>query len=336
MRYQNKIRCYLFLCALSAVSLFNYTYAAVNPFKITRSLQFDDIPWVASKAGVIKTGQENRNDGVYYYHLIISPGQLIFRLGKDEPNGWIKNSRPLHALDLVDLKIDKKRLPRFQWCLDNQSNISSPVLRQNTKVSNDVCIIRGGNGEFIINLDVATLNYLRRAKILEITVRPFKHPVIIEYGMTGLHEALVRLESPKPRSMPVKAKPVDVKVAAPIIKKQPVSKNCLVRPPEVYKVSIKPQSFLCSDKRSKQRAEEIIQQAVQALKQEEMEEQKQQASVDDAVSSDMIEKEKEWMQKKKSMWVKRCKEYWGKGSSPCFCRPYLQYAPSGTVDTCNK
>jgi len=161
------------LLILAGLTLSSITAsAAVNPFKKTKDYQFNDsIAWYFNKEGAaIKSGSEQDGSDILYYHLNINKNQLRLRFGKNDPSGELENTRDFDDLEIIDVSIDGQRLKRFQWCLDNQSQLSAS-LKQNSIVANGTCVNAGG-GDFIMALNDETRDQLLKARNTEFVAAP--------------------------------------------------------------------------------------------------------------------------------------------------------------------
>ena len=114
--------------------------AAGNPFKKTKDYQFNDsIAWYFKEGAAIKSGSEQDAGDILFYHLSINKNQIRLRFGKNDPSGELENTRTFDDLEIMDVTIDGQRLKRFQWCLDNQSQLSAS-LKQNAIVANGTLV----------------------------------------------------------------------------------------------------------------------------------------------------------------------------------------------------
>ena len=212
--------------------------ANVNPFKKSKDLNFgDDVPWYENAGAIIKSGAERSGSDTNYYHLNIDKFRLLLRMGKNDPSGELINTRTLDKLAIADVKVDGRRLPVFDWCLNNQQN-PTRTLTQNAVVVNDTCINAGGGGDFVINLDKPTKQLLKIARKLEFIVEPYGRPLRLTYSMAGFAPLMEKIDRPAPvaapRPAPVpKPKPVVAK-PKPKPKPKPV-KMCYAKAPADFK-----------------------------------------------------------------------------------------------------
>lgn len=330
----------LIISALALIGWSAISHADINPFKKAKSYKFkNNIAWYLKEDSAVKSGTSKDGADTLYYHLNISKDRLRLRLGKNDPSGELEDTRSMGKLAIVDVKLDGKRLDKFQWCLDNQER-PDKKLDQGAVVANDACVNAGG-GDFIINLDEASRSILMSAQKIDFVVEPFGRPVNLSYTMAGFAGIMSQLDKPKPEPKPVEKKPEPKIVAAkPKPKPKPIPKKvvkmCSAEPPADFAGAIKSISYPCVNTARKAKAEAAIAASVEKEKQKmaaelerirQEEEAKKKALVND-------KREIEWAKKQADMWIKRCSKHWSKGTSPCFCEKYLDQAPEGVTNTC--
>lgn len=314
--------------------------AALNPFKKSKNYTFgSNIAWYEHNDAALKTGAVRADSDTHYYHLNIDNDRLFLRLGKNDPSGEIENTRLLERLSIVEINVDGNRLPLFDWCLVNQQTPSSK-LKQDAIVANGVCVNAGGGGDFVMNLNQATRNILRKASVLEFIVEPYGRSVKLTYSMLGYSTIMKKIN--KPVVVKSVAKPKPVVVAAPKPKLKPKAKPkvkpvkiCYANPPTAFKSQISAVSYPCGDKAKKTSAESKVSSQVR------QEETKQEAADNEAReirqrAREDNKREIEWGSKQSVLWISRCEKHWSKNRSPCFCEKYFAQAPTGTKNTCNK
>ena len=327
--------------------------AANNPFKKSKTYTFgSSVPWYEHNDTAIKSGSVRDGSNMNYYHLNINKHRLLLRLGKNDPSGELENTRPLENLAISDVKVDGRRLPLFDWCLQNQQN-EGKKLKQNAVVANDVCINAGGGGDFIINLDDRSRAILKASKTVEFSVEPFGRVVKLNYSMAGYAPIMAKInkpvpppviKKPKPRPKPVvvkakpkpKPKPVVVK-AKPRPKPKP-AKVCYARAPEEFKSAVQAVKFTCGNKASKSRAEHKIAESVVTEKKKRNAERlaAENEKLVRELSTEDGKREAVWEKQQAKLWIKRCERHWAKKTSPCYCEKYLAQAPPGVKNTCGK
>ncbi|MBI3187301.1 MAG: hypothetical protein HYZ31_05425 [Gammaproteobacteria bacterium] len=313
--------------------------AAVNPFKKTKDYQFSDsVAWYFKDGAAIKSGSEPDGGDILYYHLNINKNQLRLRFGKNDPSGELENTRVFDDLEIIDVTIDGQRLNRFQWCLDNQSQLTT-TLKQNSIVANGACVNSGG-GDFTIGLDDETRDQLKKARTIEFIASPYGRPVRLTYTMSGFAKGYAAIIAPPPPAPAPVPAPV-VEAAKPDPKPEPkqVVKTCYAEAPDDMKGAVKSIAYLCDDKAKKTSAEATIQSqvATERRKQKEVEAERQRAEASKMKEEAALKTvESEWDKRQTEIWVERCQKHWTKGVSPCYCAPYIDKAPAGVENTCGK
>jgi len=323
-----------------ALVLSSVTQAGVNPFKKSKNYDFgSNVPWYENSGAAIKSGSVRDGADTNYYHLNIDKYRMLLRLGKNDPSGELVGTRMLDVLAITDVLVDGRQLPVFGWCLRNQQHISKK-LKQNAVVANDACVNAGGGGDFVINLDEKTKALLRKSKKIEFIIEPYGRPVKLSYSMGGFAPIMAKINRPV-------AKPKKAVVAAPKPKPKPKPKAkpkpkpikmCKASPPADYKSKVNSVAYPCANAEKKTAAERQVARGVNAEKNKAAAKlkaaQKQAANTKDPVIED--KKEAEWDSKQAALWISRCQRHWKKGVSPCYCTKYIERAPKGVKNTCNK
>jgi len=331
----------------------NVSYGGMNPFKKSKNYVFGpDVVWYEDHNVAIKSGSVQDGSDTNYYHLIIDNDQLLLRLGKNDPSGELENTRRLDNLSIVRVNVDGRPLPLFKWCLQNQQDPGNR-LKQNAIVANGVCINGGGGGDFIINLDRSTVEILYRSKMLEFVVEPYGRRVKLVYSMLGFSPIMDIINKPapvvkKPAPQPMvivqpesapEIKPDKIKPKAKA-KPKPL-KTCYARPPAEYKSKVPVADYPCNDAVKKASAEAKVTAGVKQIKQNKAAAQKAALAAEKQKkareqSNKDAKRETEWDSKQASLWISRCKVHWARNKSPCYCQKYLEQAPKGVKNTCNK
>lgn len=329
--------------------------ASVNPFKKSKSYNFGaDISWRKHNGAAIKSGRVRDGNDTNYYHLNVNKYRLQLRLGKNDPSGELENTRLLESLTISNVLVDGRRLPVFNWCLQNQLH-PGKKLKHDATVPDNICQNTGGGGDFIIRLDSRTRNILKKSDILEFIIEPYGRPVKLRYNMSGFASIMTKIDPPEKVSKPIPvikpatrptprppAKPKSAPVAPPrpkpVVKK---IKTCNASPPEDYRKLIKSVAYPCSDSTKKTAAEKKIHGLVNKEKEEQKQKQKQEnkASSVEHERLKAVAQEKrdiEWNNKQAELWISRCERHWNKGNSPCYCEKFIKSAPLGTKNTCKK
>ena len=306
---------------------------AANPFQKSIDYAFpDSVSWSLVKQNTaVKTGKAKDGSNSLYFHLSINDKQLKLRFSKNDPAGQMINSRSLNSLVIKDVLVNGKRLPLFQWCLNNQK-AESNKFKQGTPVSRNACI--NEEGDFIINLDNKSSQLLKKVQTLEFVTEPFRRIENLKFGMAGYLAIMKKLEKPVPV---IPAKVVAKPVLKPKIRAKKEIKTCYAKPPVKYK-KLKPVAYPCLDSAKKTVAERKINQQVVAEKKKadllaaKAKKKQKQAVVIDAKAEDQAEAE--WQKRQNAVWIKRCEKHWMKRVSPCYCKAYIAHAPQGVKDTC--
>lgn len=322
------------------------SYASNNPFKKDKAYHFgNDVAWYKKADTAVKSGQQRSRNDVLFFHLTIGEKQLRLRLSKNDAAGDLLNSRNLQSLTVKDIQLDGRRLPVFQWCLDNQER-PSRYLKQYAVVPSDTCI--NADGDVIIQLDKSTHNLLKQARQLKFVLEPFSREEVVSFDMQGYEAIMAQIKPPvavkRIIKTPVAKKPV--KVVKPRVKKvaavvAPVKKPkiCHAKAPAEFKRQVKALSYPCDNKAKKAKAIEMVAAKV-ALEKEKIAkleaEKKMRLDAKRIVDEEDNRRAEEWAIKQKARWVARCQKHWAKGKSPCFCRKYISEAPAGVTDTCKK
>lgn len=305
--------------------------AETNPFKKTKNYLFgDDFAWYVKDGAAIKSGTETEGGSILYYHLNVSKTRLRMRFGKNDPGGELSATREFENLEVVDVKVDGFRLKRFQQCLDTQATIA-PTLKQGSIVSGGICVNAGG-GDFVILLDDETRDRLMRAKNLEFVVAPYGRPMSLAYTMSGFANGFGPIIAPPPPPPP----PPPV-VEAP--KPKTVIKTCFADAPEEFRATVKSIAYICDDQGKKDSAEASIKSQVKAERKKRDIAEAERKREDEARLKEETKRkslEDDFAKKEAEMWVSRCQKHWAKGTSPCYCAPYIDRAPAGVVNACAK
>ena len=330
---------------VSLVGWSSATFAVDNPFKKTKNYAFgNDVSWYQKDDAAVKSGRTRDGGDALYFHVHVNKDRLRLRLGKNDPSGDLENTRPLDRLEITDVTLDGKRLERFQWCLDNQERPGNK-LKQNAVVINDACVNAGGTGDFIVMLDEASHDSLKRAQKLEFVVEPYGRPVKLSYTMNGFAAIMNEINKPAPPPVVVK-KPVPKPKPKPVVAKpkpkpkpkKVVVKMCYANPPGDFKNAVKTEAYPCNNAAKKAAAEKRVAANVDKEKQKMAAEMERLAREEEIKkkAAESTQREKEWEVKQAELWVKRCQKHWTKGVSPCFCEKYIDQAPSNVTNTCGR
>lgn len=327
----------------------------MNPYNKDKTYDFGpETNWHNSPLGILKSGKHRRRGDDYYYHLAINNQRLLLRLTLNDPTGLKTGSRPLKQLGILDIIVDGQRLPQFQWCLENRLNpVSFKIIKQDTRIKDNVCESKIDQGEFLIKLDSADITALKKSSSLQFITRLGKHLTILNYDMNGFAKNFKQYETQlndahkkTSATSQIKAR----KIPTPISRKP---RNCYAKPPVEFSGSIKQIAYPCNDSAQQRQARNNIRHKVNQLKARKKEEQQRQAAQEkkrlaelaaqrkreeEKIKKQRLQKQREleFKKMKTRLWIARCKKHWNNGVSPCFCRPYISHAPAGTKDTCKK
>ncbi len=313
--------------------------ASNNPFKKTKEYHFGpDVAWYQKAGMAAKSGQVRERGDVLYFHLSINNKQLQLRLSKNDPTGDLLNSRNLKSLTVKDVRVDGRRLPVFQWCLNNQEQ-PARNLKQYAQVPGETCV--NADGDLIIQLDKKTLERLKQARQLQFVLEPFRREVTLDFDMQGYNDIMAQIyppvqPKPKARVIPPVVKTPVAKPAA-VVKPRP-AKICHARAPASFH-QIKAIAYPCKNKARKAKAHEAIAAQVKEAKQKKAKaEAEKQRKLEAIRKADEADKKRqiEWEKMQRAMWIGRCQKHWDKGVSPCFCKKYINEAPEGVKNTCKK
>ena len=346
----------LILFFLSGITFSLNIQAGMNPYNKDKTYDFGpEIKWRSSPLGVLKSGMHRRRGDNYYYHLAIDNQRLLLRIALNEPSGLKNASRPLDQLSILDIIVDGQRLPQFQWCLDNRLNpIPFKIIKMDTRIKDKVCENHIEKGEFVVKLDSADINALKKSSKLQIVTKlSKKHLTTLNYDMSGFADNFKQFEisidnARKKASAPHKIKTNKIKAA--VSRKV---KTCYAKPPAEFASDIKRIGYPCNDAAQQRQARNNIRIKVNQLKAQKKEEQQRLAALEKKRQAELaaqrkreeVRLKKERLQKQRELefekmktrlWIARCKKHWNKGVSPCFCKPYIKHAPAGTKNTCKK
>jgi len=326
------------------LSLTSVSYAGMNPFKKSKNYTFgSDVAWYEHNDVAIKSGSVRNGPDTNYYHLNIDKSRLLLRLSKNDPSGELENTRLLDNMSVLEVKTDGRRLPLFDWCLNNQQD-PGKKLKQNAVVVNDVCINAGGGGDFVLNLDEASRNILKNASSIEFVVEPYARPVKLTFSMRGYASIMEEINRPVPLPVVKKAPVKAVVIAKPKPKVKPRKpkpkpvKMCYAKAPADFRSAVPAISYACNSTSAKATAESKIAAGVDNEKKKMQAElaaaEKEKIAIQKSVEDN--KREAEWDKKQAKLWISRCERHWAKNTSPCYCEKYLDLAPPGISNTCGK
>lgn len=333
-------------------------FAENNPFAKKTNLNVsEDVKWRVTASGATKTASDNKG---LFYHLMYDAKQLRLSVSTDK---LANQPKKFTQFEVKDVLLDNKRLPLFNWCLNNQSE-HSRYLQQGLSVKNDVCVVDGNRGRVTIWLDAATVASLKEGDDLTLVIKPYRSVLSINYEMADFSTMQTALAG---KSAPLVVATKEKPVAAPVLE------SCWAKPPENNK-TIKAIKYTCGDTAAKKQAEAVIakqlgdarvlaekqkQQRAQtlALKQKKQAEtvarqkqlaKEQQLKEQESVRVQQVERQalndKRVLEQEKVAenaakqselgvevtvkMVAMCQKYWDKGEHRCYCQKFIEYAPA--------
>jgi len=309
-----------------------------NPFAKSESLSIgNSVSWKIDKDAGLATKTIAGNNSVYY-HLRFNNKQLELLVSNDSDG---LKPKQFKQLNIKNVKIDGKKSSLFKWCLNNQES-QNRFLQQGLAVKNNICVVDGKAGSFVMRLNKETLTSLKKGNKLSIMLKPFRTPLELHYELSDFEGMVVELNT--------KAKPVVAKVApaeAVVVSSSAavaVKKICTANPPGKYK-SIKSVEYDCSDASAKLAAELKVDNQVKQQKETEERQRKQaeekrqleqaaklkqeeQIRIDAAAVAASEAKQAEISSEIAQKMIKVCEKYWDKGEHRCYCQKYIEHAPS--------
>ncbi len=336
-------------CALAGALLSVSTaYAALdNPFAKAAEVNIGaDIDWDINKSTISKTGEGN--DGLYY-RLALHKDRMILQVG--ESRDVDAEPKAYKALAVEDISIDGKRLPLFQWCLNNQQS-HNRFLQQGLEVKDGICVNHGERGEVTVKLNKQTLDRIEQGQRLRFTIRPYRKSIHINYDISDFSEAYaVHQASGESESVVVAPTPI-APVAKEVVVNKPASvKMCRAVAPKGY-TSVRAIEYVCNDASDRRRAENTIAAAVKKEKQrrkriaaekekqrlaaiaakKKAEEERRKAEearmAEEAAIAASEQKHSQIMDELTRKMVGVCNKMWKRGKHRCYCEKYIEYAPA--------
>ncbi len=334
---------------LSAALAVSGAHAALdNPFARAAEVNIGaDSDWRVDAGSISKTG---RGDDGLYYKLSLHKNQLSLKIGKQAEVET--DPKSYKALAIEDLRIDGKRLPLFQWCLNHQQN-HNRFLQQDLEVKDGICMNHGERGEFVVMLNRQTLDLIENGERLRFVIRPFRKPVHVNYDISDFSEAYAILQARAAASQRAAASaPAPVAVQpAPVVKPVEVQ-MCKLAAPQDF-ASVAAQEYVCGDAADKRRAQQRIDTAVKQAQQrrqriaaekekqrlaaiaaqqkaeEERRKAEQARKAEEAAIAASEQKRHQIMDELTKKMVGVCNKVWSKGKHRCYCERYIEYAPPG-------
>lgn len=296
--------------------------------------------WKINKSAKRATKSSAEHKGAYY-HLKFDNKQIELYASSDAAGNQAKE---FSQFEIKDIQIDGEQSSLFRWCLNNQER-HKRFLQQGLKVAKNICVINGSAGRFVMRLNKDTLKALHQGSRFEITIKPYRTPLVLDYDISDFKEMYATLNA-KPAA--VAAAPV---VKAPVAARSVSYKKCKATAPAKYK-SIKPVEYNCIDVKAKTNAEASIAKQVNSEKEKEKklaaekekqrklaEEQKQKEMAAQLKKEQLLAAEAAALAASEAKqaqiggeiaqkMIKVCEKYWSKGEHRCYCQKYIDSAPA--------
>lgn len=330
-----------FIMALAAFCLFTNAIAknSDNPFAKSISVNIgSDIEWVIKDQTATRSGSDSES----FYHLFYDRKQLRLRITESAEDSE-SSAKHYEQFAVNDVLIDGKRLPVFQWCLNNQQK-HKRFLQQGLRVKKGVCKNQGEIGTFSMRLNVATLDVLNKGKQLTFALKPFRSIVEINFDISDFSSVVAKLNA---SGTPGARKP---EAAATVLSK----KKCKASPPAGF-AEVKSIEYDCKNITARTKATANIDAAVS----KERELRKQAAAKRERKRSAAEAKKKELIAKRaaeklaveqaaiaasvaqqqaigneiSAKMITMCEKKWAKGEHRCYCEKYIEYAPKAIQDS---
>jgi hypothetical protein len=334
-----------FLIALAAfcLSINAIAKSSDNPFAKGTSVEIgSDAAWVVKDKTATRSGSESGT----FYHLFYDRKQLRLRM-TDSAEDSKATAKRHDQLAINDVLLDGKRLPVFQWCLNNQQR-HKRFLQQGLQVKKDVCSNRGEVGAFSMRLNVATLDALKKGKKLTFEMKPYRSEVNVTFDISDFSEVVAKLNAG--------AEPVMAKPKAKPAPKTTSAKKCKASPPAGF-AEVKPVEYNCADAAAKAKATASVDAGVskerERRKQAAAEREKKRLAAEQAKAKELAAKkaaEEQLAAEQAALAASAaqqeainseisnkmlpvCKKKWAKGEHRCYCEKYIEHAPKAIQES---
>ena len=321
----------------------NLVLANDNPFDKKKGVHIQaDNAWLIKD----KTATRSGSDAGDFYHLFYDRKQLRLRI-TDGAEDSEASARKYQHLAVEDMMVDGKRLPLFQWCLGNQQK-HSRFLQQGLKVKQGVCSNQGGKGAFILRLNAATLDTLKKGKTLTYKIKPFRSSMDVNFDISDFLDVVAKLSTTV--RLIQKKQPADPVIALDKV----VAEMCKVSPPKKFS-KIAPVEYACNDIAKKTEAEASVEAEVEkerahraeladererkrkavaakkaetlALKKAADEKAAAKAAAEAAALAETEASQKVINADITNKMLGVCKKKWAKGEHRCYCETFIEHAP---------
>ena len=328
----------ILLFSLLLISTQALAVGDANPFN--RSVKTSigtNVTWQYKNDTAAKTARDSL-DSDTYYHLMFDGKSLRLRLGSGKAD-TPESARHFEQFAVNDVKIDDKRIPLFQWCLDHQER-QSRFLQQGLTVEKNVCENRGENGLFTMTLNQSTIDALKNGKTLSFVIKPFRTTNIINVSLADFSSVVTRVMPKQALAKPVVNASASTATAAASI--------CSVKPPVGFE-TIKPVQYPCNSVVDENHAHKAMAEQVSQVrkKREAEKEKKRKAEIEKKKKEEEARKQLELQQQREaaaiaasklkqqelskeiaSKMLAMCKSAWGRGENRCYCEKYIDQAPA--------
>ena len=326
----------ILLFSLLLISTQAFASVGTNPFnRSVKTTIGTNVTWQYKNDTAVKTGQDSLDSDIYY-HLMFDGKSLQLRLngGRADTPG---NVRHFEQFAVNDVKIDGRRIPLFQWCLNHQEQQSS-FLQQGMGVEKNICENRGENGLFTMVLNQNTIDALKNGKTLSFVIKPFRTTNIVNFSLADFASMVARVTPEQEAAQPA------VKGSASTA----AASMCTVKPPAGFE-TIKPVQYPChsvadesharksmaeqvsqvrkkreAEKEKKRKAELEKKKQEEAARQKLELQQKQEAA---AIAASKL-KQQELKKEIENKMLAMCKSAWSRGENRCYCEKYIDQAPA--------
>lgn len=334
---------------IAVIALFvcvpNLVLANDNPFDKKKGIHIQaDNAWLIKD----KTATRSGSDSGDFYHLFYDRKQLRLRITDGAEDSEV-SARKYQHLAVEDMMVDGKRLPLFQWCLGNQQK-HSRFLQQGLKVKQGVCNNQGSSGAFILRLNAATLDTLKKGKTLTYKIKPFRSSMDVNFDISDFLDVVAKLSTTV--RLVQKKQPADPVIALD----KAVAEMCKVSPPKKFS-KIAPVKYACDDIAKKTEAEASVEALVvkerdrqaklaaererkkkaaaeakkeaEAKKLAKQKAEQERLAAEQAALAETEASKREMNAAISNKMIAVCMKKWAVGEHRCYCEKFIEQAPAG-------
>ena len=281
-----------------------------NPFDKSVSVKIgSENKWSINGKMATRSGT-NSSD---FFHLSFDRKQLSLRITSGAEDSEA-SARQYEHLAVEDVQVDGKRLSLFRWCLKNQQK-HNRFLQQGLKVKQGVCSNEGQRGTFIMRLNVATLEALKKGQTLSFMIKPFRTSMTVSFDISDFSDVVAKLSG---------------KVKSTQKMPQMATEICKENPPKGF-AKIKSIEYACKDAAAKNKAKASIKKMVaneRKLKKDNAAKNKVENKVVEQAAIAETEASKQEMNEDiTNKMLAICKKKWETGEHRCYCEKFIKYAP---------